>query len=407
MFRVPRSVRSWCRPLAALAGLVAACSAPDQATAPALAAGGQIGGLLAEAPGPLASITVGGTSTQVYPYLADDLSSNGRDPVNLVFAGRADPRSIRAALMALDGARPGPLGAFDCTWKDAVGGLQTAWSERSGWVGSAIQLECGEYGPVRFHLRLFATGGLTLGGAHFEFLIPGTSDHQVVSWELAEQLVTLDLFRTGLVTAPPSYTGPLNAAPWFRTIPGFLYDAVTQDPGFAALVGSLGLQPLGNGDWGLPTDGAATILTLDAETSPLAGVARQDFVIPFGQVVPKPFCVDGAISPYLKVEGDVRLTLTTTQSAGGDFDQVMRAAGRLTLTPWNPLTNQPAGAAYAAEVSESQASRIDRQGARIHGIQHQVEIGGGGPGRGQLQIQLIVGPNGKPVHRRDVRCGAG
>lgn len=397
----------WSRQVAVVAGLLSACSTPDQATAPALAAGGQIGGLLAEAPGPLANITVGSASVAIFPYLADDLSSNGRDPVNLVFAGRADPRSIRAALMALDGVRPGPLAAFDCTWKDAVGGLQTAWTGTAGWVGSAIQLECGEYGPIRFHLRLFAAGDVTLGGAHFEFLIPGTSDHQVVSWELAEQLVTLDLFRTGLVTTPPGSTGAINAAPWFRTLPGFLYDAVTQDPGFAALLGSLGLQDLGSGDWGLPTDGAATVLTLDADATITAGVARQDFVIPFGQVVPKPFCVVGAISPYLRVEGDVRLTLTTTQSAGGEFDQAMRANGRLTLTPWNPVTNQPAGGAYVAEVSETQASRIDRQGARIHGFQHQLEIGSGGPGRGQLQVQLMVGPKGKPMHRRDVRCGAG
>ena len=58
--------------------------------------------------------------------------------------------------------------------------------------------ECGTYGPIRFHLRLVKLGALTIGNAHFEVLIPGTTDHQVLSWELAEQLVTYDLARTGL-----------------------------------------------------------------------------------------------------------------------------------------------------------------------------------------------------------------
>jgi len=399
----PRSPRST-QLVAALGVFLAGCSAADQATAPGPQFQRQPGGLKVAAPAPLVPVTAGPATFAVFPYLADDLSSNGRDPVNLVFAGHADPRSIRAALMALDGNRPGPLAPFDCTWKDAVGGLQTAWAEATGWVGSAIQLECGDYGPVRFHLRLFAVGGVTLGGAHFEFVIPGTSDHQVVSWELAEGLVTLDMFRTGLVTTPPGSTGALNAAPWFRTIPGFLYDAVTQDPGFAALLAQLGLQDLGNGDRGIPTDGAATILTLDAEAPLVPGTARQDFVIPFGQVVPKPFCVAGAPSPYLRVEGSVRLTLTTTQRVGGDFDQTMRADGRLTVTPWNPVTNQPAGQAYRADVSESQATRINHQGATIHGQQHQLEIPAGRPGRGQLQIQIQVAPNGKPVYHRAIRC---
>ena len=65
---------------------------------------------------------------------------------------------------------------------------------------------------------------LTLGNAHFELLIPGTTDHQVLSWELAEQLVTVDMVRSGLLAAAPGSTAPINAAPGFRQIPAEIYN---------------------------------------------------------------------------------------------------------------------------------------------------------------------------------------
>jgi hypothetical protein len=400
------ALRTLARPFLLLGGTLVACSAPGDAPTAPLLTPELMATPSGPVPGPLATVFGPAGSMAVFPYLADDLSSNGRDPVNLVFTGAADPRSLRAALLGLDGNRAGPLAAFTCTWNDAVGGLQTAWSGPAGWVGSAIQLECGDYGPVRFHLRFFEVGGVTLGGAHFEFLIPGTSDHQVVSWELAEQLVTYDLARTGLLGAAPASTGPINAAPWFRTIPAILYALASQaDPQFAALLGMLGLVDLPGGDKGIPTDGAATVLHLAAVQPLVSGTASQDFEVPFGQLIPKPFCVAGAPSPYLYVTGAVRLMLASTQHADGRFEQVMTARGRLSLLPWNPVANQPAGEAYQAEVSETQHVRIDGQGASIQGTQHQLEIPMGAAGHGQLQVRIRVGANGPPHYDREVRCG--
>ena len=37
------------------------------------------------------------------------------------------------------------------------------------------------------------------GAAHFEVLIPGTTDHQVLSWIVARDLVVGDLMRSGLL----------------------------------------------------------------------------------------------------------------------------------------------------------------------------------------------------------------
>src|SRR6187402_3050629 len=121
----------------------------------------------------------GGTAT-IWPYTGESLNGVPSDPINLVFLGKADPVRIRAALLALDGDRT----AF------GLPDVQTAYTDGPGWSGSIIQLQLGSYGPVRTHLRLFRTGiadgsggAVTLGAAHFEVLIPGTTSHQVLSWE--------------------------------------------------------------------------------------------------------------------------------------------------------------------------------------------------------------------------------
>lgn len=161
---------------------------------------------------------------------------------------------------------------------------------------------------------------------------------------------------------------------------------------------------LADGDKGIPTDGMATVLVLVGSAPLVTATAMQDFEVPFGQLIPKPFCLEGAPSPYLYVSGPVRLTLASRQDANGTFDQQMTARGRLTLTPWNPVTNSSAGEPYQAEVSEFQHSRIDHRGASIHGDQQQHEIPTGAPGRGRLQIQLKVGSQGVPQYSREVQC---
>ena len=137
----------------------------------------------------------------------------------------------------------------------------------------AIQLQCGDYGPIRFHLRLFEAGQYTLANVHFELLIPNTTEHQVLSWELAEQLVVADFARSGLLSAPPSLTAGINPAPW-REIPAQIYNGVPV-PLRAAIRG-----PLGNVSAPVPigSDGRATILQTRREVGASAMVDRQEFV---------------------------------------------------------------------------------------------------------------------------------
>jgi hypothetical protein len=356
----------------------------------------------APAPGLLVPVPAGTGSLSIWPYTGVDFSGTPQDPINLVFTGQADPRAIRAALMALNGDRTGfgmpSLYPFNCTWSDAIGDLQTGYNGAKGWVGSAIQLACGNYGPVRFHVRLFEGGVATVGNAHFEVLIPGTTDHQVLSWERAQELVTVDLMRSGLLdpTDPLGITGSINDAP-FRTIPEPIYNGIPSD-----------LKTYINGPAGsvsapvpIRSTGYATVFHLTGDAPEGTG-SEQSFVINFGQVIPRPFCASGP--EFLFVQGPVSLRKTVQLRGHGDLVSEFDASGRLRLTPVDPSTGAPAGSTYDAEVSDHQETRFDDRGGRAEGLQVQTELPRNVSGHGQRVIRLKVGVRGADKYKLDIDC---
>lgn len=353
-------------------------------------------------PGLLVPLTISGGSLSIWPYTGNDFTGTPQDPINLVFSGKSDPRAIRSALMALNGDRTAfgmpPAYPFNCTWSDAIGDLQTGYNAAAGWIGSAIQLACGSYGPIRFHVRLFEAGATTLGNAHFEVLIPGTTDHQVLSWELAEQLVTVDFIRSGLLNPanPPGSTGPINDAP-FREIPAQIYNLIPAD--LKSLIGG----PVGSVSDPVPiaTDGQATVFNL-VETAGSSEGSEQSFIIQYGQVIPRPFCASGP--EYLYVEGPVSLRKTVQVTDANDLNSEFAASGRLRLTPVNPQTGAPIGPTYEAEVSDRQVTSFDGEGGRIDGVQVQTELPRNVSGHGQKVIRLKVGLNGADKYKQDIDC---
>jgi hypothetical protein len=372
--------RSHLVPAAAL--VLAACSAADS-TAPATPSFAQT------APVP-DGVVVAAPAVAIYPYTLVNFSSapgDRFDPINLVFTGRADPREIRADLLALDGNRPGLPAApfFGCVWRDAIGDMQTAYSAAGGWSGSAIQLRCGEFGPVRFHLRLFRAGDVTIANAHFEVLIENTADHQVLSWDLAEQLVVYDMARTGLLGGAPSVTDAINT-PTHRAIPAVIFNLLP--PELRALVtGSPDASevdvPISNGD------GRATIVPLGAAQSIVPGTFTEILPLTYGQVIPRPFCSTGPLD-YVLVNGPVSLEKTVTVGTDGSFSSSFEASGRLEVTPVNPLTGEPTGAPYEAEIGEHQESRLDSDGEMVLATVRRTELPQGVTGRGRLQTRLKV-----------------
>lgn len=348
-------------------------------------------------------LTFGGSTTSIWPYTGTNFSGVGQDPINLVFTGNADPTQIRAALAGLNGDRtafgfPAAF-PFDCTWSDAMGAVQTSYGSPDAWTGSAVQLECGAYGPLRFHLRLFRHGEITLGAAHFELLIPGTADHQVLSWELAEQFLTVDFIRSGLLGAAPSSTGPINDAPTFRTIPAVIYNGVPV-PLRAAIGGPSGNQTAAVG---IGTDGMATVLALAGAVEVTASADVEELVITYGQVVPKPFC---AVSPtsLIRIDGPVTLRQRAQTTASGEYTSNFIATGSLIITPIDGLTGTPSGPSYRARIVERHSGHLNALTQSGFNLREQHELPPTGPERGTLHELLRVGTGAGDQYVINISC---
>ncbi|MGE5176405.1 MAG: hypothetical protein ACM3JJ_08520 [Hyphomicrobiales bacterium] len=311
------------------------------------------------APSGLGTITAEGHSLTLWPYTGSSYET-AKDPIQFAIVGDCDPVRLRGALMALDGNRDlGPISGmppFNERWMDANGGAQVAYTEPGGWHGSVVQLTLGEYAPLRVHLRLWKTeapfggGTWTLGAAHFEVLIPGTADHEVLSWALARDIVASDLARLPLLAAP-AVSDPIGANPTYRAINKDVYAGLPDE--LKMLIGG----PLGpvTADVPLPSDGRVMIFHLADLPQAPAGSWTQSFSLPYGQLIPKPFCSDG---PYdqVYVEGSVTLARTTYVDDTGRYEYQSGIHGTLTITPmdvtqWPPV---PSGAPYTANISEDQ-----------------------------------------------------
>ena len=383
-------------PALVLAVMLGACSEPESdPTAAALSRTGA-----AVTPTPLVEIP-GGAPLRFWPFVQAGLTGIGEDPINLVFQGAADPTNIRAALMALDGNRSAygfpPVAPFDCTWTDAIGGVMASYADGPGWTGGAIQLACGPYGPIRFHLRLFDAGASVIGNAHFEVVIPGTADHQVLSWELAEQLVAVDLIRTGLLdpAAPLTQTGGINPAP-FREIIAPIYN------GLPAALRSLIGGPLGDVTAAVPiaTDGRATVAHFTHRyRGPVRG-SHEELTLTYGQVIPKPFCA--APGDLIYVTGPVSLS-HEVRLEDGQVRMSFSAKGQLQVTPVDQ-TGTPTGPTVSAEVGEQQWGYATAREHQIGTWQRQVLLPVTAPGNGSHRITLVVGTEGHDRFEVQDRC---
>lgn len=357
------------------------------------------------APAPLVSVSVGTESVEFWPYTGSDLTSNPKDPINLVFFGKADPRDIRAALLSLDGDRSSlglpPMPPFNATWQDDIeGDIQATYGRNCGWSAGAIQLVCGDYSSIRFHLRLFRVGNWTLGGVHFEVLVPGTTTHQVLSWELAEQFVMGDLMRSGLLdpSLPMIPTGQLNESP-FRTIPAVIYNGLPVE--LRGLIGG----PLGDvtEDVAIANDGYTAVLNLSSRVSAEPSVTHNSFVVQFGQVVPKPFCSSGPYD-YVYVTGPITLTQTVEFTARGNYSASFYAEGELSVTPVDPMTGQPTAEPFTARVREFHNAELGRNFASGSSLRYQDLHPFGTPGSGWFFERFRVGSMWGNGYQLVTRC---
>lgn len=342
-------------------------------------------------------VNILGDQLGLWPFTGTDLAGNASDPINLIFRGQADPRALRAALLGLDGNRQAfgmpNVFPFNCTWSDAYGDVQTAFASAAGWSASVIQLQCGNYAPLRFHLRLFPQGEITLANAHFEVVIPGTADHQVLSWQAAKQLVTVDFLRSGLLGAPPLLIPDLHPIQ-YRSIPAVIYNGLP--PELKQIAGG---PPTATAAVPILSDGMVTVLTLRSAAPLVSDTREETLTFQYNQVVPRPFCSTGPLD-FVHLQGPVTLERRVTQSAGGVLTSKLQAQGQLTVTPVNPLTGERGESASAVILDTHDLLFGDNQQSAISQILRK-ETRDNGEGT-SLQIRLHVGADDQ--YSRTERC---
>ncbi len=392
--------RMWWIGLLVATALPIACSESNEPVAPSVRASAPRADAVRFPPSPLTTVSLGGTDLNVWPYTGEAFPASPVDPINLVFVGPySDPRYIRAALLGKGGNRsaiglPPVLmpGVFDCQWADGIGGgNQTAYIEGSGWMGSAIQLTCGPYNVFRFHLRLFRFGNVTLGGAHFEMNIPGTPNHESLSWMLARNVLAYDLAHVGAAVPVDSvFMG--SQTPTYRSVNSQLY------PYVASLLTALG-APTAN----IPNNGYAIVLQL-AEP-PAAASGSNTVTLPINMsvdIMPKPFCGPG----FVKVNGPLQLSQTTTIDAAGDYASSFVATGTVNITPVNPDKTPTGEPSYQAEIREINDNMLTDQVSQIS-YKKRWQMVPVVPGRGFQMTSLLVGPGNATMYRNDAHCFGG
>jgi len=289
------------------------------------------------APQELVEVAAGGESLTIWPYTTSDFQAPS-DPINLVFPD-ADPRAIRQELLKLDGTRPpfASVPAGNCRWTDAMGYEQAAYGRPRGWAGGEVQLACVPAGkplgdPFRFHVRLFRLGKDTVGAAHYEILIPGSAEHEVLSWDLARDFLTYDAARAGAIAGDPA---PVIPGGSFRAVRGLVYKSLYDYAGGALRPLLDQLLPLpndSNGDRPIPTNGHAAALSLTAAFQPERTTAVTTTQVGWSIVVPKPFCATG---PYdlVQLSGPLNFTMSVRTGDDGRYERTYVVGGTLTGVP--------------------------------------------------------------------------
>jgi hypothetical protein len=350
-------------------------------------------------PAPGGLVDVGDLS--LWPWTGRDLDATIADPMNLVFVGDVDIVRLRAALLSLDGNRTAfgfpDSYPFNCTWSDAHGEVQTTYTDAAGWVGSAVQLQCGNYDPMRFHVRLFDAGDVVVAAVHLDLLIPGTPQHQVLAWDLPQDLVLADFVRGGFLGGAPGFV-QVNAPGSVQAIPKPIYDAPQLEP----LKVPLGLPagPAVGPAVPIPNDGLAAVITVAGLPEPSADLDEYSLELPFAQLIPRPFCSQGP-ADYVYVSGPVHIEVSTRVNAMGRLESHNTLRGDLTITPFDVSTMQPSGEPFPAKISEIDNATVGPNGTSVNAVLMRKGVP---PSNGFLSTHLVTGPNGSARFTYSEKC---
>jgi hypothetical protein len=220
-----------------------------------------------------------------------------------------------------------------------------------------------------------------------------------LSWELAEQIVLVDLMRSGVLAGGDPYqsTGPINAAPAFRDIPAMIYNELPDE--LKDLIGGP-TDPVGD-PVPLVTDGEGTLFHITGALPVTAGQTDNSLTVYYDQVVPKPFCAAGEFD-WLYVTGPVEFTASTTVDETGHYAYQSSYQGVLEVIPFDIMQGVPLGPPFSARVSGFQEGWFNATDERIQARDRRLIQ----PGNGveMLTTRLKVGTNGRKTYRALLHC---
>jgi hypothetical protein len=235
---------------------------------------------------------------------------------------------------------------------------------------------------------------VTIGGTHWDLNVPGTNEHEVISWEVPEQLLMVDMIRTGLLAGLPQETAQINDAPTFRVIRAPVYAGIP-----LALKTIAGIT----GGPAIPTNGRARLFNVGTEEPIVPDVVEQQFTIQFNQIIPKPFC--GGPSDFLRVQGPIVFTGVARVTPSGTYQRESSATADLTAVAVNPFNGQPIGAPLHGLVTDDHVAGINPAGVSANAHKLQQLFDAGGVLQASQDDKISAGTRGHDDFTRVVNCG--
>jgi hypothetical protein len=232
-------------------------------------------------------------------------------------------------------------------------------------------------------------------------LIPDTADHQVLDWEIAEQIVVGDLLRSGLLDSaqPLAPTGMINAAPSFRAIPGMIYNGLPDD-----LIMLIGGPPKPvSADVPLRSDGQGTIVHLAGTVPAPSGMIGSELTVSYDRLVPRPFCVDGPFD-WVQISGPVTFSKQVEIDEDGAYHTWDDYHGVLEIVPFDLSsgTPVPVGEPFVARVGGRQRGMQASNTGHIVAVERRLSLETGGPEMSVVRLQ--VSESGGSKFRETTRC---
>ena len=158
----------------------------------------------------------------------------------------------------------------------------------------------------------------------------------------------------------------------------------------------------GDGTASIPNDGRAVVLRLASAPALTEGTVDSDFVIQFGQVIPKPFCAAGTTG-YLFASGPIAVHMQSG-IVDGNFESTTTSTGTLTLVEFNPFSRQPVSAPYQGAVSETTSIKLTDGAAWVDFFSTREETPDNGTTRGIRIETLRAREHGLDFYNVDISC---